>query len=459
MLKTTRVFASLLLLGLVSAGALAVEIGPEFTYQGQLASGGVPVDDTADLRFRLFDASTAGTQIGSQLTKTSVTVADGIFTVTLDFGVPAFDGNARWLEVDVRSPAGSGTYQTLAPRQALTVAPYALQTRGIFVDGQGRVGVGTTSPAEKLHVAGGGTPAIKVENSGDGTASLILADAAQEWEWRLTNQNRMVLEDVTAGVVRLSVEHSGSVGIGTPTPNAPLDLQGTELEMMRIATDNANSTRLALVNTGAGGTTYDIVSTADGNGIGGGKFGIRERTSGVFNFQMDANGHVGIGGSPSATNRLNVNGNVECSVLQINGGADIAEPFEVAANETVEPGMVLCIDPERPAGLRIASQAYDRTVAGVVSGAGGVNTGLVLRQDGTDADGRHPVALTGRVYCWVDADAGGPVEAGDLLTTSPTPGHAMRVDDHARANGAILGKAMTGLESGRGLVLVLVSLQ
>jgi hypothetical protein len=69
------------------------------------------------------------------------------------------------------------------------------------------------------------------------------------------------------------------------------------------------------------------------------------------------------------------------------------------------------------------------------------------------------VALTGRVYCLCDASSGG-IEPGDLLTTSDTPGHAMKVTDHARAQGAIIGKAMTRLAQGEtGRVLVLVSLQ
>jgi hypothetical protein len=66
--------------------------------------------------------------------------------------------------------------------------------------------------------------------------------------------------------------------------------------------------------------------------------------------------------------------------------------------------------------------------------------------------------LTGRVYCLVDASTGA-IEPGDLITTSATPGYGMRVTDHARAQGAIIGKAMTGQASGKGLVLVLVSLQ
>jgi hypothetical protein len=68
------------------------------------------------------------------------------------------------------------------------------------------------------------------------------------------------------------------------------------------------------------------------------------------------------------------------------------------------------------------------------------------------------VALTGRVYCWADA-SNGPIEPGDLLTTSNTPGHAMKVANYAEAQGAIIGKAMTGLKEGKGLVMVLVTLQ
>ena len=79
-------------------------------------------------------------------------------------------------------------------------------------------------------------------------------------------------------------------------------------------------------------------------------------------------------------------------------------------------------------------------------------------QQGSVADGAYPVALTGRVYVFVDA-AYGSITPGDLLTTSQTPGHAMKVSDYGRSQGAILGKAMTALPEGRGLVLMLVSLQ
>jgi hypothetical protein len=175
--------------------------------------------------------------------------------------------------------------------------------------------------------------------------------------------------------------------------------------------------------------------------------------------------NVGIGtADPQA--RLHVQGTTLTSVLQITGGADFAENFEVNVEEAnneamttkVEAGMVVSIDPASPGKLQLSARGYDRRVAGIISGAGGVKPGMIMSQEGTLADGKYPVALSGRVYCWVDASQGA-IEPGDLLTTSSTPGHAMKAADASRAQGAIIGKAMTGLKEGKGLVLVLVTLQ
>jgi hypothetical protein len=153
-------------------------------------------------------------------------------------------------------------------------------------------------------------------------------------------------------------------------------------------------------------------------------------------------------------------GRIWTQVLTITGGADLSENFNVNAGaDKLLPGMLVSIDPAKPGELLLSQQPYDPSVAGIISGAGGVKTGMLMGQTGSVADGKHPVALTGRVYCYVDADAGGAVKPGDMLTTSATPGHAMKVSDRERAFGTVIGKAMTALESGKGLVLVLVSLQ
>ena len=147
-------------------------------------------------------------------------------------------------------------------------------------------------------------------------------------------------------------------------------------------------------------------------------------------------------------------GKLSAKVVEITG-ADLAEKFPVS--EESKPGTVVEIDPDNPGELRVARGAYNRRVAGVVSGANNLPTGAVLGNL-PESDDALPVALSGRVWCWCDASYG-PIEPGDLLTTSDTPGHAMKVTDHPKAQGAVIGKAMTSLDSGCGLVLTLVSLQ
>jgi hypothetical protein len=144
-------------------------------------------------------------------------------------------------------------------------------------------------------------------------------------------------------------------------------------------------------------------------------------------------------------------------VLAITGGGDLAEPFEIAESQPIPKGALVIIDEENPGQLKLSHQAYDKRVAGVVSGAGGINPGLTLTQEGVMEGGQN-VALSGRVYALATA-ANGPIKPGDLLTTAEVPGHAMKATDFVRWQGAVIGKAMSGLEKGEGLVLVLVNLQ
>jgi hypothetical protein len=149
-----------------------------------------------------------------------------------------------------------------------------------------------------------------------------------------------------------------------------------------------------------------------------------------------------------------------CSSITIEGGADLAEPFQISKpdqDQAISPGAVVVIDDQNPGHLKMSDQGYDTHVAGVVSGANGINPGIQMQQQGVMEGGKN-VALTGRVYVQADT-SNGAIKPGDLLTTSTTPGHAMKVTDHVRAVGAILGKAMTGLSEGKGMVLVLVTLQ
>ncbi len=220
------------------------------------------------------------------------------------------------------------------------------------------------------------------------------------------------------------IVNNGNAGIGTLTPATKLQVSG--------------GTDAKLVN----GSGYVVIGPENGK-----------------NIVMDNNEIMARDNGETSKLYLNADGgNVVVKVLEITGGADIAEPFRFADTQAVRPGMVVAIDPKRPGHLRIADRAYDRTVAGIISGANGIHPGLTMNQKGTIADGSLPVALTGRVYALADASYSA-IQPGDLLTTSNTPGHVMKVSDYTKAQGTILGKAMSPLDQGQGLVLVLVSLQ
>jgi hypothetical protein len=227
--------------------------------------------------------------------------------------------------------------------------------------------------------------------------------------------------------VRMSITSEGRVGIGTQTPSRAVEI------------DSGGDVELGLKS--LNGTLWTIQSSAvtktGPNASLSGTFQIIDRNQNLSRLQIDQTGKVAV------------------NVLQINGGSDVAEPFPIL-NDHVAEGSVVVIDEDDPGRLKLATAAYDTRVAGIISGARGVAPGLSLQQKGLD-EGQN-VALSGRVYVLADASTA-PIHPGDLLTTSDRPGYCMKALDRSRAAGAILGKAMGALDRGRGLILVLVSLQ
>jgi hypothetical protein len=190
----------------------------------------------------------------------------------------------------------------------------------------------------------------------------------------------------------------------------------------------------------------------DGNGFG--VFGFSQGGAGVQGHSTTGTGVVGFSTNGLAGRFI---GNVEVTgdIRLVN--ADCAEDFDVAASalDAIEPGTVMVIEQETT--LRPSQHAYDKRVAGVVSGAGNCQPGIVLDKQESQPN-RMPIALMGKVYCKVDARYA-PIEVGDLLTTSPTLGHAMKADDPFKAFGAVIGKALRPLQAGQGLIPILIALQ
>ena len=151
---------------------------------------------------------------------------------------------------------------------------------------------------------------------------------------------------------------------------------------------------------------------------------------------------------------VDVQGNMTANDFKVHG-ADVAEDFTVTDYDSVSPGFVMTLNEHGE--VESCDRAYDKRVAGVISGAGNYRPGLTLDKQTHEQD-RMPIALMGKVFCFVDADLG-EIEIGDMLTTSPTTGHAMKAHDPSKAFGSVIGKALRPLSHGKALIPILVTLQ
>lgn len=208
--------------------------------------------------------------------------------------------------------------------------------------------------------------------------------------------------------------------------------------------------------------SLDVDGDADfgGNGNDGEVFVRNSEGQWTIRLRSDYSGGGVISvGDSSGNTRVTIEADSGGGAIFVNGTEvnDYAEVFELSNKNSIKPGMVVIIDQDNPGNLKISSDSYDKKVAGIISGAEGSSPGFIV---GTRKDGSNdkPVALSGRVYCYVDTSYG-KIETGDLLTTSPIEGYAMKATDFSKAQGAILGKAMEPYSDGKGLILVLITLQ
>lgn len=457
-----------------------------------------PVSAAPVARWAAAAGSVTGSVNGSQIVGTiSPTLLNtGTITGGLNFnpagGVPPFAvGNANKV-INLNSDLLDGLDSTAFVKRvgdsmtgALDFGSVYRQDLNLWSAGQIGIGAQTNTLYQRSNKRfswfQGGSPVDAESNPGSGFTLMTLVKDTLTLLPDYANSN-------TQGPIRLAFGDSATinsvetpyVSIGESDTDDELEIRAKRINLSAGVYANSVSNSYGQLNFGqlVGDT---ILLWSDGVAGGGDDYAIGIQT-GTQYFRSGHHfawfkGGAGIAGPMDAgtggtklmtldeTGVLKIHpltGRMETPVLTITGGADVAEPFPVRnsgadAADVIAPGSVMIIDESDPGHLKLSDKSYDTRVAGVVSGAGGVQPGLTLRQ--TDVmEGSHNVALSGRVYVLADA-SGGPIQPGDLLTTSSTPGHACRVQDHQKAQGAILGKAMGRLESGQGLVLVLVTLQ
>ena len=390
--------------------AVEAAITTKFTHQGQIKRNGILYNGTCDMRFTLWDAGTAGAQLATYIPPTQIPVSDGVFTVEVDFGA-SFTGQTRWLQAEAKCADDAG--YTNLPRVALNAVPYAMSlVPGAVISTTGALGLTVRAPNGNPIVAYGGA---------NGYAAVYGSDTSATGGY---------------GLYGLSVKGTGvygqstSVGVWGKSTSA-VGVYGTSDTYAGVWGESAN-------DEGVRGVSH--------NASHGGVVGINDAVGGIAVYGIAPNGGYAAW----------FNGRTKTKVVEITGGADLAELFRVSEDKT-EPGTLLIIDAANPGQLTISTNAYDTKVAGIVSGAGNVKPGLTLHQEGV-MEGDTEVAIAGRVYVKA-IGSNGSIKPGDLLTTSDRPGYAMKATDPDRSHGAVIGKAMTALDHGEGLVLVLVNLQ
>ncbi len=470
--------------------AMALLAQTPFTYQGRLDHNGDPYNGTIIVRLRLYENLGDGSPIRTE-TISGVQVKQGLFAATANSFTPAdFPGAARYLKLEI-SEDGGLTFLTIFSRQAVTWTPYAISANAVSGNVPASQISGKLDPGQ---IDGGNFTRSMGFNSG-ATFSTQLGPpfGVGTNNIKVSNLNADLLDGLhaTAFLERAGGSMTGPLSIGASTAinfgsqtRQMLNLWSTDYGIgVQNSTEYFRSSRhFAWYRNGVhSDTTYapgsggSTLMTLNENGeltLKGGSAGFytlnrnnTNQTWGIYSRNSGGIGQLALWSSGSGDTAafspngdLYLVGELSATAVTIRGGADLAEPFAMTRPEEMDPGTVVAIDEENEGRLVMSRQDYDTRVAGVISGAGGIRPGLRLRQEGVMMEGDHHVALSGRVYVKADASPGA-IKPGDLLTTSATPGHAMRAGDPRRARGAILGKAMSRLDHGLGLVLVLVTLQ
>ncbi len=281
--------------------------GTAFTYQGRLNNGNGPANGSYDLTFTLYNVVSGGSAVAGPLATNAVAVSNGLFTVDVDFGAGIFNGTAYWLEIGVRTN-GVGSFATLAPRQPLTPAPYA-----IFAEGANAAGISGTIPAANI----GGTYSSTV-NFNNGADSFDGSFYGQFFGSSFVGGN-FVGDFIGSGSGLGDVWHTGG-NLGTTaginfvgtTDNQPLELHVNGQRALRLTPDVSTNSSPDIIG---GSPANTIASGVVGATIGGGGATIYASTPGTNLVLGNFNTIAGGWGNTTGNTNFNV------SEATIAGGA------------------------------------------------------------------------------------------------------------------------------------------
>jgi hypothetical protein len=272
-------------------------------------------------------------------------------------------------------------------------------------------------------------------------------------------------------------QKNGDVAIGTNNPQAKLHVQ---------VSPNTGTAVAGYTGGGVQGTNFAAGVFGENDGTSGtGVYGLALATTGqataiysetestAGNAALFNNNGVDGSGNPcdgmaacnvivgqanaSTVFRVGGDGHVHATSYDV-GGADFAESMvAVGGRSQYQPGDLMAIDRTGERSLTLTSDPYSTNVAGIYSTKPGV-LASPYPVDDPRVSTEVPLAVVGIVPCKVTAE-NGLIQAGDLLVTSSTPGHAMRGTDRNRMLGAIVGKALESLSGDKGVIQVLVMMQ